>query len=172
MYQGKVMEYDAISRVGTIQLLGSDQTVQFIVENGRHIVAGQNEPEFSTGKVLRRPRRGDKVVMICDNRFAQSALWGYADNYSKAMRHIAARPLYRYMVQFWLLKDLPFNDPVQVFCGSLVELSRCFLGLYLARTVNCQNVPRGILVTLKTFWEKSQDKGMSWEECEDPRHLG
>ncbi len=170
MYQGKVVSYNKLG-AGTVKLLGSAQKVKFTFLNGRRIFAGPNGPEFSGKGILRKPKIGDKVVMLCDTRLTQALLWGYLDSYYRAQGSMESRPIYRYMGQFLRTNGNFYKKAIQIFRGPLNQLNQAFLDTRLALAVHDQVLPKRGQLVLRTFWEMSEDGGTTWKECKDPRKL-
>lgn len=172
MLHGTVKWFDSRpeKRFGFITLQDGMAEVFFHLNDGRRIKAGRLDPMFVDGERLERiPQQGDRVVFTSTSapKGPKASAWGFEDDYVRAQRAIASRPVYRLMHQYMVVGTGTWDEPAKDWQGTSDDFGDSQLSVHYNPVFD-----RGSWgnedISVRKWWEISTDGGKTWEQCECP----
>lgn len=158
-------------RFGFIVVNGGGE-IFFHYNDGENIEAGTDTPQFCGGKLNDEPKKGDIIVFERSSGYKghKAAPWGFATDYKKAEREIAARPApttYRVVEQYATPGSDKKGEPDVLWEGANVRnLCEKYPRPSDYRMDKLQSFSCGDFD--KSVWfERMTENG--WETCGDPR---
>jgi len=158
-------------RFGFVTVDGGGE-IFFHFNDGENIEADKSEPKFSGGKLKSKPKKGDRIAFERNSGYKgpKAAPWGFADDYERVKKEIAARPApatYRVLKQTTVYGNSP-DEPKVLWEGSDI-------------TKLCEKYPRPSDHRMDDLWptfscgdfehkiwfERKTESG--WEHADDPR---
>jgi hypothetical protein len=158
-------------RFGFVTMKGKEE-IFFHFNDGENIKAGKSEPVFSDGKLKREPKKGDLVMFYISLGYKgpKATPWGFADDYERAKKEIAARPApatYRVLQQTTVYGNPPNEKEILWEGSDITKLCAKYPRPNdrrmddLSPNFSCNDFSQKI-------WFECQTKN-GWEHTSDPR---